>query len=299
MCLFDKVLRLCTALLSVSPLWATPALAANASDTEWPTYGNDAGGSRYADVDQITPSNVAELVRAWTYRTGDLGDGFPSRERMAFEATPILLNGVLYLSTPYGQVHAVSAATGEGLWRYDPDLSKDRRYAENTSRGVSAWRDPNAPVDARCALRILFGTLGARLVALDAATGTPCNDFGQGGTVDLNQGTRPRDAGNYLSTSPPVIWQNPVITSSAIGDNRAVDSELGIVRGFDTQTGALIWTWDPALSRCFNLFLSIRNDPCCGDMRLLFIDLPFRRWLFGTPRVFSKASQVNGGDQLS
>jgi quinoprotein glucose dehydrogenase len=225
-------------------LWAVAAAAA-APDTEWPSYGNDPGGSRYVALDQIDADNVADLEIAWTYRTGDLGEGYPSRSRMAFEATPILLEGVLYLSTPYGQVHAVDAASGRRLWRFDPEVPKDRHYAENTSRGVSAWRDPEVPADAPCALRIVFGTLDARLVALDAATGTPCEGFGRNGAVDLNEGSRPRDRGNYLVSSPPAVWRNLVITGSAVGDNRAVDLELGIVRAFDARSGALVWSWDP------------------------------------------------------
>ncbi|MEQ8858000.1 MAG: pyrroloquinoline quinone-dependent dehydrogenase [Pseudomonadales bacterium] len=216
-----------------------------APDTQWPAWGNDPGGARYAEVNQITPANVAGLDVAWTYRTGDLGEGFPSRERMAFEATPILIDGVLYLSTPYGQVHAVDAATGERLWRYDAGLPQDRHYSENTSRGVSAWRDARAPVGATCSLRIFFGTLDARLIALDAASGEPCPGFGSNGAVDLNEAARPRDPGDYLVTSPPAIWGDLVITGSAIGDNRAVDVELGIVRAFDARSGALVWLWDP------------------------------------------------------
>ena len=110
---------------------------------------------------------------------------------------------------------------------------------------MSAWRDPDAAAGAPCALRILFGTLDARLIALDAKTGLACADFGNNGAVDLNEGSRPRDPGDYLVTSPPAMWHNLVITGSAVGDNRAVDNELGIVRAFDARTGALVWTWDP------------------------------------------------------
>lgn len=236
-------LMLLLTLVLMTLVLAPPASVAE--DTSWPAWGNDPGGSRYADVDQITPGNVGELAIAWTYRTGDLGEGYPSRERMAFEATPILLDGVLYLSTPYGQVHAVDAATGQGIWRFDAELPDDRRYGENTSRGVSAWRDDRAAPGAPCAVRIFVGTLDARLIALDAASGEPCGDFGAGGTVDLNEGSRPRDRGDYLVTSPPAVWRDRVITGSAVGDNRAVDLELGIVRAFDARSGELLWSWDP------------------------------------------------------
>jgi quinoprotein glucose dehydrogenase len=224
--------------------FGSAALAADDADTQWPTYGNDPGGSRYAQIDQIDRTNVTKLVAVWTYRTGDLGEGYPSAERAAFEATPILIDSMLYFSTPYGHVHAIDAASGERLWRFDAELPNDRRYSENTSRGVSAWRDAERP-DGPCGLRIFLGTLDARLIALDGATGKRCADFGTNGTVDLNAGSRPRDVGNYLVTSPPVIWNNLVITGSAVGDNRAVDNELGIVRAFDTRSGALVWTWDP------------------------------------------------------
>ncbi len=165
---------------------------------------------------------------------------------MAFEATPILIDGVLYVSTPYGHVHAIKAATGEAVWQFDAHLPNDRSYSENTSRGVSAWRDPDAAAGAPCALRILFGTLDARLIALDAKTGLAVRRLRQAtAAVDLNEGSRPRDPGNYLVTSPPALWRNLVIIGSAVGDNRAVDNELGIVRAFDARTGALVWSWDP------------------------------------------------------
>jgi quinoprotein glucose dehydrogenase len=221
------------------------AAAATAQDSDWPTYGNDPGGQRYAALEQIRPDNVAELKSVWTYRTGDVGAGIASAKGAAFEATPILLDGVLYISTPYDRVHAIDAATGERIWQFDPQLPADRHYAENTSRGVSAWRNSDKSRADACALSIFIGTLDGRLIALDATTGAPCADFGRDGTVDLNVGVRPRDPGNYLVTSPPVIWHNLVITGSAVGDNRAVDVELGIVRAFDAASGALVWTWDP------------------------------------------------------
>lgn len=233
------------AAMLLAGVWCSVSLAAAESDTEWPAWGNDPGGSRYSPLDQITPDNVDELEIAWTYRTGDLGEDMPSGHRMAVEATPILVDGVLYLSTPYGQVHAVDAASGEGIWRFDVRLPRDRHYSENTSRGVSYWRDPEASADALCARRIFAGTLDGRLIALDAPTGAPCLGFGQDGQVDLNEGVRPYRPGGYGVTSPPAVWRDRVIVGSAIGDNRAVNVELGIVRGFDARTGELIWSWDP------------------------------------------------------
>jgi quinoprotein glucose dehydrogenase len=90
-----------------------------------------------------------------------------------------------------------------------------------------------------------MGTLDARLVALDGETGTPCGDFGANGQVDLTRGVELRDLGQYQVTSAPAIAGDLVIVGSSIGDNRAVDVERGIVRGFDARSGALRWSWDP------------------------------------------------------
>lgn len=228
-------------------IWAPLMLAAqSALAAGWSHYGGDESGRRYSQAGQITKANVDGLEIAWTYRTGDAGERYVDRDNRAFEATPILVGDTLYLSTPYGQVHAVDARTGERRWMHDTAPPNDREYSEHTSRGVSYWYDEFAPPTNRhCLARIFFGTRDARLVALDAETGGLCGDFGEGGQVDLNVGSRPKSKGNYLITSPPVVFGNLVITGSAIGDNGAVDLELGIVRALDARTGEVVWAWDP------------------------------------------------------
>lgn len=229
------VLALCSSIVQAD--------SAGSSDVGWPYYGGDPGGSRYSPLEHIEPGNVERLTEAWTYRTGDRGEGYPSAGKMAFEATPLFADGVLYFSTPYGQIHAVDGESGEKIWEYHANPPKDRHYGENTSRGVSLWYSdqPGQP----CGTRLFLGTVDGRLLALDAKNGRPCESFGQQGVVDLNEGSRPRNQGNYQVTSPPVIWDDLVITGSAIGDNRAVDVELGIVRAFDARSGELVWSWDP------------------------------------------------------
>ena len=184
------------------------------------------------------------------------GEGFASRDKMAFEATPILAQGRLYLSTPLDTVIALDPATGEEIWRHDPGIDRTRRYAEATSRGVSSWRDAGAAPDAPCAHRIFVGTLDGRLIALDGSTGRPCADFGDNGTVDLTVDVRLTDPGQYTITSPPAIAGDLVITGSAIGDNRAVDLELGIVRAFDARSGRRRLALGPDPAR------SGRSGPC-------------------------------------
>ncbi len=211
----------------------------------WAVYGGDPGGQRYSSLMQIDRSNVGALQIAWQYRTGELGEGFAGARKLAFEATPILVERTLYLSTPTNIVIALDPASGTERWRYDPAVARDRRYSEFTSRGVSSWLDALAAADAACRHRIFQGTLDARLIALDGRTGKPCGDFGRRGSVDLSEGVRVRDPGDYLVTSPPAIYDDLVIIGSAIGDNRAVELERGTVRAFDARSGALRWAWEP------------------------------------------------------
>jgi quinoprotein glucose dehydrogenase len=244
------------AMKTTSGVWAALALAilvghgardcaAQTKDLGWPNYGNDAGGGRFSEAKQIDRSNVGQLKVAWTFRTGALDEKRDLNEKATFEATPILVDGKLYLSTPWGQVFALDPATGTKIWEFDPDLDLLHGYSEATSRGVSAWHDAKAKRGSVCALRIFIGTISARLIALDGATGKPCEDFGEHGQVDLTRDVELRDAGDYQVTSAPAVAGDVVITGSSIGDNRAVRLERGIVRGFDVRTGRQLWSWDP------------------------------------------------------
>jgi quinoprotein glucose dehydrogenase len=217
---------------------------------EWPSYGNDAGGSRYSPLTEINRENVARLRVAWTYRTGEtVGEPGPYAH-YAFEATPITVEGTLFLSTPYNRVIALDAETGQERWTWDAKVDRLHRLAIATSRGVSTWLDVGAGRDRACRRRIFVGTIDARLVALDAATGMPCADFGRAGQIDLTEGIRVGDARCcYQVTSPPAIVDGLVVVGSSIGDNRAVDLERGVVRAYDARSGALRWSWDPIPTR--------------------------------------------------
>jgi quinoprotein glucose dehydrogenase len=234
-----------TPVLSFLFLFPGMVTAQTAPDAGWPNYGNDPGGTRYSAAKQIDRSNVAQLKVAWTYRTGALPYDEELDKKAAFEATPILIEGKLFLSTPYDHVIALNAMTGAKIWEFDPKLEHPYGFSEVTSRGVSAWRDATAKAGKACALRIFIGTLDARLIALDGDTGKLCVDFGTNGEVDLTNEVKLRDPGDYQVTSAPAIYKDLVITGSSEGDNRAVTLERGIVRAFDVRTGRLRWTWDP------------------------------------------------------
>lgn len=228
-----------------SLLCPSQGYAQAAPDAGWPAYGGDSGGSRHSTATQINRENVSQLRVTWTFHTGALPHDPDLDKKAAFEATPVLAEGKLFFTTPYDHVFALNPQTGKKLWEFDPQLELPYGASEVTSRGVSAWRDPKANPKQPCALRIFFGTLDARLIALDSATGKPCTDFGSNGEIDLTNGVKLRDAGDYQVTSAPAIAGDLVITGSSMGDNRAITVERGIVRAFDARSGTLRWSWDP------------------------------------------------------
>ena len=243
-----RVLALASLLLVAAvglPLSA--AEPTNDEIADWPYYGGDAGGSRYSPLTQIDKSNVAELKVVWEYHTGDLSDGSDNRRKSEFETTPIVVDGTMYLSTPFNRVVALDPETGWEKWSFDPKIDLHAGYSEGlVNRGVGLWTDPGKGEGEACRRRIFLATIDARLFALDAAAGTPCTDFGAGGQIDLTRGiTNITRRGEYEETSAPAIASDLVIVGSSIADNDRVDSPSGVVRGFDARTGSLRWSWNP------------------------------------------------------
>src|SRR4051812_37871159 len=224
------------------------ARAQTIADEQWPAYRRDPRGMRHSPVVQVNRANVARLQLAWTYRTGELAtyQGAKFADKAAFEATPIMVDDVLYFSTATARVFALDARSGQERWVYDPKIDRSVDYSNPVSRGVSTWAAP----DDLARRTIFVGTVDGRLIALDAATGKPRADFGQGGMVDLATGAQPFgngriEAGQYQVTSPPAVINDLVVVGTSIGDNRAVREERGVVRAYDARSGALRWSWDP------------------------------------------------------
>jgi len=223
------------------------------TESDWPNYGNDPGGMRHSTLSQINRENVARLKVAWIYHTGDISTGHDGRRRSGFETTPILIDGKLYLTTPFNRVIALDPTTGRELWSYDPRIDQSLDYGDGLiNRGAASWLDPVPAAAKACQRRIFEATLDARLIALDAATGLPCKDFGSSGQVDLRSvpGYQHANAGEHMRgwyhmTSPPVIIDDMVIVGSSIDDNNRIDMPSGAVRAFDARTGAPRWSWDP------------------------------------------------------
>ena len=234
-------------LAAVFLLACTIVPAQQTTDEEWPYYGHDSGGMRYSRLTQINRSNVAKLKIAWVYHTGDISDGTNYPRKSEFESTPVLVDGTLYVTTPFNRVIALDPTSGRERWAFDPKINLGGKYSEGLmNRGVSTWLDSHRKPGAECRRRIFLATIDARLISLDAVSGKPCSDFGDKGEVNLTSGiTHIIRQGEYEETSPPAIVDDLVVVGSSIADNDRVDSPNGVVRAFDARTGKLSWKWDP------------------------------------------------------
>ncbi|MFZ3216826.1 MAG: pyrroloquinoline quinone-dependent dehydrogenase [Candidatus Acidiferrales bacterium] len=224
---------------------AQSANPAGAAKDDWAYYGHDAGGTRYSPLAQINRENVANLKVAWVFHVGDISDGSGRAKRSGLETTPILVAGTLYVTTAFNRVIALDPETGKQRWAYDPMVDIAADYGDGLiNRGVATWLDPSRARGKACRRRIFEATLDARLIALDAATGNPCADFGNRGQISLRDVAR-YIPGEYHMTSPPAVIDDIVVVGSAIDDNARADMPSGVVRAFDARTGALRWKWEP------------------------------------------------------
>jgi quinoprotein glucose dehydrogenase len=222
---------------------AAPATAQRgAPNGEWPSYGGDDGSTKYAALDQIDAGNVARLEVAWQWESPDgaiVGDD-RGRTPGGFKATPLMVDGVLYIRTSLSIVAAIDAATGDQLWVRDVGSYEAGRPTNLgwNSRGVGHWTDGTEA-------RIFLATGDAHLWSFDAASGRPIGRFGSDGKIDLTQGLRrPVDREAYQVMSPPMVVGDVVIVNSSISDGpRYKTAPPGDIRGFDVRTGALRWTF--------------------------------------------------------
>ncbi len=210
-------------------------------DPEWRVYGHDPGGMRFSGLGQISTANVRDLQRAWTYEVAPA----PNSGIEAFEATPLMVDDVLYFTTPTSRAIAVDAETGKELWVFDPFHGQGGRLRPVPNRGAAYWAGPSAVAcaggKAKLDRRLFYVTLDARLFALDPRTGKPCQGFGDGGAINLREGVADKwPQAQYTSSSPPAIFQDLVITGSMIQEFPS-KGPSGDVRAFDVRTGKLVW----------------------------------------------------------
>jgi quinoprotein glucose dehydrogenase len=216
-------------------LWWTSSASAQES-VDWPVVGNDPGGMRYSQLEQINRENVHQLEVAWTYHTGELVDG----QGNTIECTPIVVDGVMYVTTGRLRVVALNAATGETIWSFDPLAEHPFPHAPTSggvNRGCAYWSD-GQPEGER---RVVHGTSDGRLFSLDAKTGKLDPDFGAGGVRNLRDELEPDVAAlGYGPTSAVAIWQDTIIVGVSCGEGPAIAAP-GHIRAFDVRTGREIW----------------------------------------------------------
>jgi quinoprotein glucose dehydrogenase len=228
----------------------TPAPPAD----DWTAYGGNNLGQRYSALKDINVDNVKKLKLAWEYHTGDLRDPKFDAKEYTFEATPLKVNGLLYLCTPHNRIVALDPATGAERWRFNPQVAPDAMLQHQTCRGVS-YHDGNQPplpgkplpdtlAPPDCPRRILATTTDARLFALDADTGKLCESFGHHGYVNLLEGQPFVRKSGYMQTSPPTVTRRLAIVGGSILDNGFLDNPSGVTRAYDVGTGELVWKFD-------------------------------------------------------
>lgn len=209
---------------------------------EWRAYGRTPGGSHFSPLAAITPENVGKLERVWEYRTGDLRDPARDPEETTYEVTPVMIDGLLYLCTPHQIAIALDPQTGKERWRFDPNVGVNKQRQHQTCRGVS-YHDAGAG-DVECGRRVFLPTADARLIALDAKSGSVCRSFGKDGAVDLAQNMPHFYPGSYYSTSPPVVAGGLIVIGGAVNDNVSTTEPSGVIRAYRADTGELVWNFD-------------------------------------------------------
>jgi quinoprotein glucose dehydrogenase len=207
-------------------------MAAKDPAREWRHYGGDPGASRYSPLDQINRSNVKRLAIAWTHNTEDSSE----RPATTIECTPIVVDGVMYVTTPMLQVRALDAATGKVLWNFDPSEGSRRRRAPGVNRAVTYWEDPGNPKDRR-----IFVPIRDQLLCFNASTGKLIPGFASEGALDLKKeldADRPELA--FRHSSPVAVYGDMVITGGGGGDGPDPQAP-GHIRAYDARTGKRRW----------------------------------------------------------
>jgi glucose dehydrogenase len=201
---------------------------------DWPYAGRDAGGTRHSSLAQINRGNVAKLKIAWIFDTEDWSDGKDLPSRSSFEATPLVIDRVLYIPSPMSRLFALDAETGKRIWVFDPVIDKTIPRNLFVNRGVSSWTDGVKRL-------IYLGDIQGRLWAVDARTGELDRKFGEGGKVDLRTGMADGfPESQYGLTSPTAVCGDVVVAGSLVSDGQP-RGPSGDVRGFDARSGKVLW----------------------------------------------------------
>ncbi|MBL9128992.1 MAG: PQQ-binding-like beta-propeller repeat protein [Verrucomicrobiales bacterium] len=216
---------------SVAAGLALAGFAASGQTTDWPVALGDAAQRHYSELKQIHAGNVGRLTPAWTFRSGDASP----ENRSQIQCNPVIVDGVLYGTTPTLKLFAVDAATGVERWRFDPFAGAPGQSALGVNRGVVFWRGGEDR-------RILY-TAGQYLHAVDATTGRRVSSFGREGRVDIREGLdRPVEEQFVLGNTPGALYRDLLILPTRVSEGPGPASP-GHVRAYDVRTGKIAWTF--------------------------------------------------------
>src|SRR5688572_13779396 len=201
-------LRLSAVSLVLVPLAASsPGAEPGRATREWRTHGGDPAHTQYSELSQIDTANVSRLKQAWVYRTGDARKD----DKSQIQCQPIVVDGVLYATSPALKLLALDAATGKPLWTFDPFAAGAEEHALGVNRGVVYWSDGQE--------KRAFYAVGQKLYSVDAKTGRPAQGFGQAGSIDLGDGLDREIKGVYvLSNTPGAIYKDLLIVGSRVSE---------------------------------------------------------------------------------
>ncbi len=202
---------------------------------DWEAYGASHAGTRYVPHAQINTENVDELTQVWQADTSRLG---------RFSGTPIQIGDGVYLCTSQNVMISLDADTGAERWRFDPENNTPAFGILGNCRGVTYYHIPERPKGEHCAERIYTATTDARMIAVDKATGEPCEEFGSAGQISLLAGMGEVKPLYYFVSSPPTVASGALVVGGWVLDNQETEEPSGVVRGYDPRTGQLLWAWD-------------------------------------------------------
>ncbi|GAA4228231.1 quinoprotein glucose dehydrogenase [Sagittula marina] len=221
---------------------ALPLSAAAQTSTDWTGFHGNLAAQKFSPLTQITPENVTSLERAWELHTGDLSLGDGDLPKTIWSATPIYANETLYLGTPFYRILAIDPSTGEEKWSFDTDSTLEALTQPGLkNRGVTYW-EAEEQTGRICDKAVYIGTMDARLFAVDANNGVPCEEFADGGQLDVNQWNTTNDKWPLSLLQPPTAYGDQLFVGWAGKDWEYAEAPAGTVFSIDARTGELQWT---------------------------------------------------------
>ena len=237
-CVGTAVGRIILAVLAAGSVLAAQG-PSSSRQVEWLYYGGDPGGTKYSTLTDIGLENIQRLQPVWQWKHWETALEEYGTSPGFFEGTPLMIDGVLYVTTPYNSIAALDAETGKELWRFDGEAYKLGQILSGSGwklRGTAFWRDG-------AKLRVFLNSRH-RLFSLDVDEGKPVRSFGNGGSMALNEGlARISDIKHATQSSPPVIYQDLVIVGSQVPDRVQLSDPIGYVQAINARTGKRVWSF--------------------------------------------------------